>query len=51
MRELFPAKRFRFVQRNEGGEIISHWNLPGIDLKAKVICEPCNNGWMSALEQ
>ncbi len=50
MRELFPSKRFRFIQRNEHGEIIRTWNPPDIDLTAKVVCEPCNNGWMSDLE-
>jgi hypothetical protein len=50
MRELFPSKRFRFIQRNEAGEVINEWSLPGIDLTAKVVCKPCNEGWMSSLE-
>jgi hypothetical protein len=50
MRELFPAKRFRFIQRNEQGDVINTWSLPNIDLTAKVVCEPCYGGWMSNLE-
>ena len=50
MRELFPAKRFLFTQRNEKGEIVSVWNPPDIDLTANVVCKPCNEGWMSNLE-
>jgi hypothetical protein len=47
---LPPSKKFRFVQRDENGNIINQWNSPEIDLKAKVVCKSCNEGWMSNLE-
>ena len=50
MRKLFKSKKFRFHQRNSSGKIVKEWSLPGIDLKAKVVCKPCNEGWMSRLE-
>ncbi len=50
MRKLFKSKKFRFHQRNSSGKIVKQWSLPGIDLKAKVVCKPCNEGWMSRLE-
>jgi hypothetical protein len=50
MRNLFPGKKFNFVRRDDAGNIIAHWSLPGIDLTANVVCKPCNEGWMSSLE-
>jgi hypothetical protein len=50
MRKLFKSKKFNFSQRNSLGKIVNQWSLPGIDLKAKVVCKPCNEGWMSRLE-
>lgn len=50
MRKLFKSKKFRFSQRDSSGRIVKQWSLPGIDLKARVVCKPCNEGWMSNLE-
>lgn len=50
MRQLFKSKKFRFSQRDSAGKIVKQWSMPGIDLKAKVVCKPCNEGWMSSLE-
>lgn len=50
MRKLFKSKKFRFSQRDSAGKIVKQWSMPGIDLKTKVVCKPCNEGWMSRLE-
>jgi hypothetical protein len=50
MRQLFKSKKFRFSQRDSAGKIVKQWSMPGIDLKAKVVCKLCNEGWMSSLE-
>ena len=36
--------------RDENKEIIGDWVKPKLDWKAKVVCEDCNHGWMSELE-
>jgi hypothetical protein len=36
--------------RDENKEIIGDWVKPKLDWKAKVVCEECNHGWMSGLE-
>jgi hypothetical protein len=51
MRALFKSKGFRFRQRDEDGNVVNEWRSPRIDLTAKVVCKPCNEGWMSNLEQ
>jgi hypothetical protein len=50
MGSLFRGTRFRFRQRDVQGNIIGTWPSLEIDLKAKVVCKPCNEGWMSNLE-
>ncbi len=50
MRELFKSKKFRFRQRDEEGRVVNEWRSQAIDLTAKVVCKPCNEGWMSNLE-
>jgi hypothetical protein len=50
MRKLFKSKKFRFSQRNSAGKVIRQWAMPGIDMKARVVCKKCNEGWMSKLE-
>src|SRR5271155_2834572 len=50
MRELFHSKRYRFRNLDKSGTMkIFHGSL--IDHKAHVVCEQCNNTWMSQLEQ
>lgn len=49
MRDLFPGKK-RFTRKNEKGEIIGEWSSDKIDWRARVVCEPCNNTWMSDIE-
>lgn len=50
MRSLFAGDKFRFKSRGEKGEIVREWPSQNIDMTAKVVCAPCNNGWMSSLE-
>jgi hypothetical protein len=49
MNELFPGKK-RFTIKGPGGELVSQHVGMGLDWKAKVVCESCNNGWMSDIE-
>jgi hypothetical protein len=49
MNDLFPGKK-RFTSKNEKGEIIVDRISDNLDWKAKVVCEPCNNTWMSEIE-
>jgi hypothetical protein len=32
------------------GRVVRTWRSRDIDMTAKVVCEGCNNGWMSDLE-
>jgi len=49
MNDLFPGKK-RFMRKNEKGEIIEQWSSESLNWKAKVVCKPCNQGWMSNIE-
>src|ERR1700675_4231730 len=49
MNELFPGKK-HFTNKNEHGEIVADWSSDKLDWKARVVCEPCNNTWMSQTE-
>jgi hypothetical protein len=50
MNLLLPGEK-RMRRLDPEGNSLDAWTSPGLDLKAKVVCESCNNGWMSALEQ
>ncbi len=50
MRKLFASRRFSFIKRDMDGNIQRAWNGRDIDITAKVVCKPCNEGWMSNLE-
>jgi hypothetical protein len=50
MGELLKIKKLRFIQRDTAGVPINTFALPGLDLKAKVVCKSCNEGWMSNME-
>jgi hypothetical protein len=41
---------FNFARRNAEGSV-NVWRHKELDLKAKLTCGPCNNGWMSDLEE
>lgn len=48
MGEMFPApKAFKTTDRFGN---VRTWSAPGLDMKAKVVCETCNNTWMSDIE-
>lgn len=49
MNGLFPGKK-RFTNKNEHGETVADWSSDKLDWKARVVCEPCNNTWMSGIE-
>jgi hypothetical protein len=49
MNALFPGKK-AFRKINERMEVTKSWTSSQLDWKAKVVCEPCNNGWMSKIE-
>lgn len=49
MGDFFPGKK-RFTTKNEKGEIVREWSSDELDWKARVVCEPCNNTWMSDIE-
>jgi hypothetical protein len=46
MGALFPGKKkyLDLIKRK-------NWSSSELDWKAKVVCEPCNNGWMSEIER
>jgi hypothetical protein len=49
MGDLFPGRK-RFTRKDEKGEIVGEWSSDKLDWKARVVCEPCNNTWMSDIE-
>src|SRR5713101_1714265 len=49
MTALFPGKK-RFTSKNEKGEIVADWSSEDLNWKARVVCETCNNTWMSNIE-
>ncbi len=50
MGELFADKKFLFWKQLPSDSDIKVWESESLDAKAKVVCEICNNGWMSDLE-
>ncbi|MGA3081476.1 MAG: hypothetical protein ABSD44_08855 [Terracidiphilus sp.] len=49
MRELFPGRRTAWIQ-NDNMKERKTFETDSIDWTAKVVCENCNNTWMSAIE-
>jgi hypothetical protein len=50
MNTLFPGpKRFAIVDTETNNP--RNWFGSDLDVKAKVVCEPCNNTWMSQIEE
>lgn len=51
MNKLFPNSSITHRKIAPDGTPLSKgWTASKINLKAKVVCRPCNNGWMSRLE-
>lgn len=48
MGEMFPGRKDFKSTDHLGNE--RSWTAPGLDIKAKVVCEACNTGWMSEIE-
>jgi hypothetical protein len=47
--ELFPGKIIARRTDRDTGEV-REWKCDSVDLTAKVVCENCNNTWMSEIE-
>lgn len=50
MNDLFPVTDATFRQVKMDGSVVRQWHAPELNLKAKVVCATCNNGWMSDIE-
>ncbi len=54
MGKMFGLSQYNFrrVEPDASGtpKITHQWRVPSIDLKVRVVCEECNHGWMSELE-
>jgi hypothetical protein len=48
MNELFVGPVKAKITDSTG--LVKEWKSPGLDLKARVVCKPCNNTWMSDIE-
>ena len=49
MNRLLPGRK-RLTMRGPNREVINTRVAPTIDWRARVVCQECNNGWMSQLE-
>src|SRR5437764_7347370 len=52
MNQLFPGMTgvtFRNIERD--GTVLKVWPAPKLNMKTRVVCGPCNNGWMSDIER
>lgn len=47
---LLGSREYVFRRNAEDGSVIATWKNDELNWKANVVCEPCNNGWMSDLE-
>ena len=50
MGDLLPQERYVFAKQFAGDPVVKIWESREMNAKAKVVCENCNNGWMSDLE-
>jgi hypothetical protein len=50
MNAILPARKFVLTQKDVRSEKGRSWIAPKLDLKAKVVCAPCNSGWMSDID-
>src|SRR5450631_2325848 len=50
MNELFPLGKVQFQRVTLDGTVLSEWQAPELNLKANVVCKPCNETWMSDIE-
>jgi hypothetical protein len=45
---ILPARTFTFSKREKGN--VKSWQASELNLKARVVCGPCNHGWMSDID-
>src|SRR5277367_3604515 len=50
MGKLFPKSPITVRQIGHDGAVLREWPSAKINVKLPVVCEPCNNVWMSNLE-
>jgi hypothetical protein len=50
MGKLFNQKEYLIIQRDKDRKIIKTWKRKKLDKKIPVVCQNCNNEWMSQLE-
>jgi hypothetical protein len=50
MNDLFPVTDATFQQTKMDGSVVKQWHAPEVNLKSKVVCATCKNGWMSDIE-
>jgi hypothetical protein len=51
MNKLFPMSGVTFQGLGQDGSVTKQWPARNLNLKTKVVCGPCNNGWMSLMER
>lgn len=51
MNALFPKGQITFQRLAADGSVINDWPAPNLNMTANVVCKPCNEGWMSDIEQ
>jgi hypothetical protein len=51
MNQLFPMTGVTFRQLERDGTVVKEWPAAKLTMKTKVVCGPCNNGWMSVMER
>lgn len=49
--DVFFRGKKRFIRRDATGKIIADWISGVLNWKGYVVCEKCNNGWMSDIEK
>jgi hypothetical protein len=50
MNLLFPPGEITFQKVTPDGSVLGEWRAPHLNMKANVVCEKCNNTWMSDIE-
>lgn len=51
MNKLFPMTGVTFRALGPDGSVTKEWAAPDLNMKTKVVCDPCNSGWMSLMER
>ena len=52
MNKLFPGMTgVTFHNMERDGTVVKEWGAPNLNMKTKVVCELCNNRWMSSMER